>query len=585
MKKLFLLLPIMFSQACSTLKEPSHQDLIADDYTEVKRFMRQFIKREMKNNNITGLSISLIDDQNVVWSDGFGFADKENKIKASSNTIYRAGSVSKTFNAMAIMQLAEQKKLDINQPLVTYLPAFSIKSRFGSTDNITLKNIMTHHSGIPSDIVNGLFSKNPKKYTTVVEDIKAHYTAYPADKIFSYSNVAITLSGHAVETVSGSLYENYIQESLLSPLQMQQSSFTGILPTDNAAKGYIKGKFTQEWPIRDIPAGGLNSSVVDLSHFLKMIHADGSYNQHQIIKSETLHAMMSAQNQDIALDLNLDIGFGFFSFDDYLYDKYKVVGHSGATIAHSALIATAPDLKIGIALLANSPANNDALNTIAKKIMRLSTTIKTGLNLEQLQNKNSVANIEKDTDLSGLYATDHGLVKIEGKPGHYKLKVGSDNFILKQRKDNTYMIQYKLFNFIPIKIGGLSEIKVFAKKVLQHPLLVGDINGNQFILGEQITPQKRVPAWDMRLGEYLTTTPLKWSSENIEHIRFTYKNNVYIAEVTTSNGNTISYPIAPINNDEAIILGLGRGMRETLYASSSNNEEQLNYSGMAFKRR
>ena len=109
----------------------------------------------MKANRIIGLSIALVDDQSVVWEQGFGFADKEKKLPATPETIYRLGSISKLFTATAAMQLADQGKLDIDKPVEVYLPEFSIKSRFTDAHAITPRNIMTHHSGLPRDYLKG----------------------------------------------------------------------------------------------------------------------------------------------------------------------------------------------------------------------------------------------------------------------------------------------------------------------------------------------------------------------------------------------------------------------------------------------
>src|SRR5450631_3411426 len=115
------------------------------DYTYTREYISWLAHREMSKHDVTGLSIALVDDQQVVWATGFGFADKAGKVPATAETIYRAGSISKLFTATAVMQLAEQGLLDIDKPLQSYLPEFSIKSRFSDADPITLRSIMTHH--------------------------------------------------------------------------------------------------------------------------------------------------------------------------------------------------------------------------------------------------------------------------------------------------------------------------------------------------------------------------------------------------------------------------------------------------------
>ena len=116
----------------------------------------------MKDKDIVGLSIAVVDDQEIVWADGFGWADKQNKIRARPETVYRVGSITKLFTATAAMQLAEQGKLDINQPLEKILQQFAIKSHLDNTAPITPRNIMTHHSGLQGNYLHGMWTENQR---------------------------------------------------------------------------------------------------------------------------------------------------------------------------------------------------------------------------------------------------------------------------------------------------------------------------------------------------------------------------------------------------------------------------------------
>lgn len=122
--------------ACSTPPQKPVNPRLGD-YKHTKEYITWLIKQEMAGADVTGLSIALVDEKGIVWSEGFGYADKEAEIRATPDTVYNAGSISKIFTAAAAMQLTEQGKLDIDQPLQKYLPEFSIKSRFGDTRKIT----------------------------------------------------------------------------------------------------------------------------------------------------------------------------------------------------------------------------------------------------------------------------------------------------------------------------------------------------------------------------------------------------------------------------------------------------------------
>ena len=195
------------------------------DFRTIENYIAELVDLEMSDHEITGISIALIDDQKVIWQKGFGFADLENKIPATPETIYRAGSISKVFTAAATMQLAEQGKIDIDQPLVKALPEFSIKTRFPDAAPVTPRNVMTHHSGLPSNYYRGLFVRNPDPFESVLDDIRDEYLSTPPNTVFSYSNLGMALLGASVEKISGQAFNDYMGQHFFQPLGMTRSSF------------------------------------------------------------------------------------------------------------------------------------------------------------------------------------------------------------------------------------------------------------------------------------------------------------------------------------------------------------------------
>ena len=267
----------------------------------------------MKENDVVGLSIALVDNQRVAWTAGFGYADRANNDPASPVTLYRVGSISKLFTSTAAMQLAEQKKIDIDKPLKTYLPSFSIKSRFPDAAPITPRTIMHHHSGLPSDVIKGMFNPDPGPPTEVIGLLEDQYVAYPPNYVHSYSNSGMTLLGCMIQQVAGQPFAKHMDEAVLRPIGMRHASFV-IRPDMQrlVSKGYKNGKETPQVLLRDQPAGSLYASVMDLSRLMHMVFADGRAGDRQIIKPETLAEMLRPQNADIPLDFDLRIGLGWF---------------------------------------------------------------------------------------------------------------------------------------------------------------------------------------------------------------------------------------------------------------------------------
>src|SRR5512142_199608 len=306
LRKITLVLSVLALSACST---PPQKPLnpARGDYSYTRQYMTWLIEKEMSDADVTGLSIALVDDQDVVWAQGFGYADKAAGIKATPDTVYHLGSIAKVFTATAAMQLAEQGKIDIDQPLQKYLPEFSIRSRFGDTRGITPRNIMTHHSGLPGYWVRGMADRHPAPFEEQVTAVRNEYVATPPNTVFAYSNLGVSLLGAAIGEVSGDCYAGYMNRYLLQPLGMTRSEFAARIP----GKAYKDGKEVEAIPLRDLPSSSLISSANDMTHFMQMLFADGRCGGRQIVRPETLREMFKAQNANVPLDFDFRLGLGW----------------------------------------------------------------------------------------------------------------------------------------------------------------------------------------------------------------------------------------------------------------------------------
>ncbi|MGZ8796827.1 MAG: serine hydrolase domain-containing protein, partial [Thermoanaerobaculia bacterium] len=136
-------------------------------YAAVEQVLEKFIEHEMADKDLPALSIALVDDQQVVWARGFGFARPKTKVPATGETVYRAGSISQLFSDIAIMQLVEQGKLDLDVPVTRYLPDFQPDNPFDKP--VTLRQLMSHRAGLVREppVGNSFDSSEPSLAQTV----------------------------------------------------------------------------------------------------------------------------------------------------------------------------------------------------------------------------------------------------------------------------------------------------------------------------------------------------------------------------------------------------------------------------------
>ena len=579
----------LFLGACATTLQKPDQ-FTRGDYTSTEAYISGLIEKNMNDRDITGLSIALVDDQKIVWARGFGYADVQNKVPASAATVYRLGSISKVFTAMATMQLAERHKLDIDQPLKTYLPDFSVETRFPGSGPITPRNIMTHHSGLPGNFMSGMWVANPQPFTDVVHEIKGEFVAYPPNTIFAYSNLGVTLLGNAIEQVSQEHYADYMNHHLLQPMGMVHSSFTAKPDASLMSKAYKKGKEAVETPLRDVPAGGLNSSVEDMGRFMETIFADGKSGHDRIVGQETLAEMLRPQNEDIPLDLNFRVGLGWIlgglgGID--VQNAGPVAHHSGGTENFMSQMVILPQQKLGVIVLANSASGAQVVSEIATQALKLALEAKTGIKQpekEKVALDPSPLTLDILKEYAGDYATMVGAAKIEDdSTGLHALALGR-TFQLVHHADGKFSLRYRMLGFISIGLGNLEDIE-FARTTLEgREILVGSTNHQAMLVGERIQPVPIPKTWLDRVGEWQVI-----NSQNSpmvpEMMTLQLEDGLMIATTRYSEPEKQTRMIIlPLSDNQAVIAGLGSGMGETIRIERSGTGETGWFEGLELKR-
>ncbi|MGC9345160.1 MAG: serine hydrolase domain-containing protein, partial [Bacteroidales bacterium] len=248
----------------------------------------------MKKKKIEGLSIAVTVGDKVDYIKGFGYANKEERIDVTEKTVFKVGSISKVFTGMAIMQLQEQGKLNIDDPVTKYLPEFKPKKQEPDWEPITIRMILTHHSGIPSEWYMDMMTRREDIITTdeMIKSMNQHYLAAPPNTILSYSNAAITLLGKLIERVSGEKFEDYVDNHILKPSGMNLSSFQQSEEIKkHLSKGYVKGKDYGWINTTLTPAGMLLSNAEDMAQFMIMINNGGNIDGQKILKQATIESM------------------------------------------------------------------------------------------------------------------------------------------------------------------------------------------------------------------------------------------------------------------------------------------------------
>jgi CubicO group peptidase (beta-lactamase class C family) len=560
--------------------------IVGEEVRSIRDDLAPLILAAQERFRIPGLSLILVRGNETLWAEGFGFADKASETPANASTIFRVGSLAKPFTAMAVMQMAEQGEIDIDQTLAGYLPELSIRSRFDTTaEPITVRSVLSHHSGIPTDLNKGMWSEEP--FTGVAARLAEDYAAFPPNLVFSYSNVGYTLLGHLVEKTSGTPYGRYMEEHIFRPLGMTNTELiTRPRHGKAVAKGYRDGKALTLLPIRDVPALGLHTSAADLGRFMGALLTGGGAGERQLLLPGTLEEMFEPQNAEVDLDLDVVVGLGWFLEEGSIVGAGPAIRHGGTTLAFSAELILLPEIGLGAAVLANADGSRAVVSRLAEEIL----TRVMRSNVEAASADLFIERLEKDQhshrtgDAAGSYATDLGLISIRPKDAKLCACIVEETFDLIPYPDGWLGIDRRALGSLPAAMRPLGQMRFQTQVIEGREVVVAKKGEKQTVIGEKIPPEPVPEVWLQRVGKYELLNPdpqfpLTEPEVKVQdgHLCMSYK-------LPRLSSSTIQVPLRPISDTEAIILGLGRTRGETLRAITVDGVERLRYSGFEGRR-
>ncbi|HWY40313.1 MAG TPA: serine hydrolase [Chthoniobacterales bacterium] len=324
---------------------------------DFEAFLDGLIPSQLQTRNIAGAVVSVVKDGQVLFQKGYGYSDFESKKPVlPDQTLFRPGSISKLFTATAVMQLVEQGKLDLDRDVNDYLD-FAIPKTY--PEPVTLRRLLTHTAGFEETLKN-LFVAHESDMkpvrTYLVNEMPDRI--FPPGKIPSYSNYGFTLAGYIVERVSGEKFERYVDNHILKPLKMNNSTFDQPLPPQISAqmsKGYLNAtKKPRDFEfVEAAPAGALSTTAVDMTRFMLAFLQDGTVDGVSILKPETVRQMETRQ-----FELNPMICGVGMNFMEYWVNPVRVIGHGGDTVYFHSDMVIVPDAHVGYFISYNSLGKN-----------------------------------------------------------------------------------------------------------------------------------------------------------------------------------------------------------------------------------
>jgi CubicO group peptidase (beta-lactamase class C family) len=563
-----------------------------------KKYIDSLMLSRLQKNKVVGTSIAIVDNGQIVYSQGYGFSDKESKQLATDSTIYRIGSCSKAFTALSIMQLKDKRLLKLDESIKKYLPEFTMSSHFNDNNNFYINDILAHTSGLPGDVMNGFFCDSPPSINWLINQLNYHTTAAPRLKIRAYSNIGYGLLGEVIARLSKSSYPGYLREAIFNPLGMRMS-YVEDDPILNRyfSKAYYEKKKIKEPLIRDQAAGLIHSNVLDMAIFLKCLINGGKVNNTQIVSSETILEMMKNQTSNTLLSKEDDWGFGLYASQALIKSKtnpsdtlvIRFSEHGGDTYAFHADFCFNQELGIGAVILTNTDngANIADSKALVKWYLEKEKDKKVKLRYKVKKDGSAISfPIAKANELPGIYPVANILIKVSNpesisfKQGPLKVKLYK-----KEKNDSIYLAKAKLFGLISIKMKDVG----FAFETIENQIHLKQLN-TQTQRGTYIATKTDFPVvtkdWKDRLGKYKVLEPYFKCEKCVLAdptgltLKLTLENEILKVETKGNSPYGSDVYLLPISNMQAVTTGIGRGTGETLYMLPNGN---LSFMGFEFQ--
>lgn len=509
-----------WSEAQNSGTSSTNQDVI--------RELASAVEYEVNLKKLPAFSIAIVEGDDVVWSNGYGFQDPEKKIPATAQTIYRVGSISKLLTDISVMKLVETGELDLDAPVFFYLPNFNPDNTTGKP--ITLRMLMTHRSGLVRESpVGHYFDPNGPTLAETVASMNGTPIIYEPETRTKYSNAAIAVVGAVLESQLKGRHADLVQREIFEPLEMNSSSFDLTPEIDRRLSTaymwtYDDRRFeAPKFLLGTGPAGNLYSTVLDLCKFTSFIFNDGKTKNGQVIKPETLKMMTSAQVGADGKPQGYGIGFRVSDLDGN-----RMIGHGGAVYGFSTQLEALPERKLGVVAASALDGSNGVATRLSKYALRLMIAKQDGKQLPEYQRTGAIP-----------------AVRARALVGNYK-EVDGDRFTRITEFNGRCFVHRGTFRH-ELRADS-SDGSVLTDDVVGFGLKFNLKDANTLVVGdttyrrvENVPPEKIPDHWKGLIGEYGWDHNTLYILEDAGKL-YALIEWFYYYPLTEVNGNEFKFP-------------------------------------------
>ncbi|MCL2287359.1 MAG: serine hydrolase [Firmicutes bacterium] len=411
----------LFDAIAAATDEATIDEIEAGEFAVTKATAAAVVAQLMEQFNIPGVTVALVDaETGYTWTQGFGYADTINRVPVDETTIFQIASTSKPMTAIAVMQLVEEGIIDLDTPIVEYMPAFSqLPSVLGEGDytNITARMLLTHTSGILANFIGyksaTLNAHSPAYMQYFLDRLAANAMMSAENYAFSYNNNGFVLLGILVAYLTGDGnffydFEAYAHENIFAPMGMTHTSFI----QSEALIPYMARPYDVENNQTDLvfmnwsPTGGAISNARDMARFMHFILGRGEFEGTRVLSQNTVNQMLTRHDFDFSL-APAGLGYGLGFMNAIAMDGTIDIGHGGNVIHYHTGMRFDLDTSLGVFVSTNSASALPAAGAMTSAILQAAVTEKAG-------NVNIVLPVLADADAYEIEMSAEELEALEG---------------------------------------------------------------------------------------------------------------------------------------------------------------------------
>ena len=314
---------------------------------------RENILGIMAANGVPGAAVTLVYGNETLWVEGFGVANPRTGLRVDEHTIFSVQSTSKNFTATAIMVAVQDGLLELDEPITTYIPDFSVNSRFEDAPQrkMTLRLLLSHRAGFTHEApIGNNFDPESPGFEAHVHSISATWLRYPVGERYSYSNLGADLAGYILQQVSGVGFAEWLSARIFDPLGMTDTTVVQdeYVTRGNRAVGHAPGYDVVPVRIPLIPSGGVYTSAADMARYACFHLDEGRFRDTQILGRDLWEEMHSfpyggGYSLGVAKDADLEFEKG----------SVRIFGHGGGGFGFGSIYTYCPQAQLAWAVLFN----------------------------------------------------------------------------------------------------------------------------------------------------------------------------------------------------------------------------------------